>query len=225
MLLSQNVISLQIVKAFRAMKKISTQRQFSHPRKYFAAFSLPDKLLWRNELLNWFLIYLLSSVPISFFPLFSLPPSPCLSVVRPFISPVYGVVIQDNMLQHLSLHMMPDLRHWPSLYHTTHTHTHLISHTHPYPPPLTSAPQSISFSVYPFHWSSFYSPPRYLCLFTFIAIFALTLIRAFFFSFFSSLSVLHIPFLWCGGYQWYQGSMGNKLNMLSNAQCHTHPPD
>jgi len=52
-------------------------------------------------------------------------PSNRLSVVRPPISPVYSVVIQDNMFQHLPLHMMPDPCHWPSLCHATHTNTHI----------------------------------------------------------------------------------------------------
>lgn len=91
--------------------------------------------LQRSELLNWFLIYLLSSVHLPS-PLAA--PAACLLSPSPSVSPVYSVVIQDNMLQHLPLHMMPDPRHWPSLYNSacTHTCTPNLPHTQTYFPHL-----------------------------------------------------------------------------------------
>ena len=132
-----------------------------HENALLHAFSLPDKVFFGDTSCSIDFSFTFSSVPISFFLFFflsSLPRPNCLSVVRPSISPVYSVVIQDNMFQHLPLHMMPDPRHWPSLYHTAHTH--LISLTHPpFPLPLTSfRPISL------FLWLSFLNdhPSKYL---------------------------------------------------------------
>lgn len=96
------------------------------------SFSPQDKVFFfffRRSSVD-FLDCLLSSVSVFLLSLSSSSSSPpaCLSVVRPSISPVYSVVIQDNMFQHLPLHMMPDPRHWPSLNRAALTHISSLSH-------------------------------------------------------------------------------------------------